>query len=83
MKQLRIPAEQAPGRSGTTAPRIRTSPGTLKRLRPRGVSVFVAGLDLLFYLQVHCFSGNFRLQALGVLLIVYWILGGLWCTRDR
>jgi hypothetical protein len=47
------------------------------------VSVFVAGLDLLFYLQVHCFSGNFRLQALGVLLIVYWILGGLWCTRDR
>jgi hypothetical protein len=59
------------------------SPAHIKQLRPCGASVFVAGLDLLFYLQIHWFSGNFRLQALGVVLIVYWILGRLWCTRDR
>ena len=46
-------------------------------------TAFVAGLELWYYAQFHWFSGNFRLQALGVVLLVYWILGALFRMRDR
>jgi hypothetical protein len=45
--------------------------------------VFVAGLELWYYLQFHCFSGSFRLQALGVVLLIYWLLGTLFMMRER
>jgi hypothetical protein len=51
--------------------------------RRNGATVFVAGLELWYCVQVHCFSGNFRLQALGVVLLAYWILGALFMTRER
>ena len=42
-----------------------------------GLRVFVVGVDLWYHLQTHWFRGNFRLQAVGVVLLVYWVLGCL------
>ena len=51
---------------------------------PLGLRVFVIGLELWYHLQTYWFHGNFRLQALGVLLLVYWALGCLVVfTRGR
>jgi len=51
---------------------------------PKGLRVFVIGLDLWYYLQTHWFSGNFRLQAVGVVLLLYWVLGRLvFLTREK
>jgi hypothetical protein len=65
------------------APGNQKSLRTLQRFRLSGASVFVAGLEVWYYLQLHCFSGKFRLQSLGVVLLVYWILGALFLTRER
>ena len=51
---------------------------------PIGLRVFVIGLELWYHLQTYWFSGNFRLQALGVLLLLYWALGCLVVfTREK
>ena len=50
---------------------------------PTGLRLFVGGLELWFYIQTHWLASSFRLQAFGVLLLVYWIVGALWCLRDR
>ena len=51
---------------------------------PLGLRVFVIGLELWYHLQTYWFHGNFRLQALGVLLLVYWALGCLVVfTREK
>jgi hypothetical protein len=51
---------------------------------PTGLRVFVIGLDLWYHLQTHWFSGNFRLQAVGVVLLLYWVLGCLVVfTREK
>jgi hypothetical protein len=51
---------------------------------PMGLRVFVIGLDLWYYLQTHWFSGSFRLQAVGVVLLLYWVLGCLVVfTREK
>jgi hypothetical protein len=51
---------------------------------PFGRRVFVIGLELWYHLQTHWFSGNFLLQAVGVVLLVYWVLGCLVVfTRKR
>jgi hypothetical protein len=50
---------------------------------PSGLNLFFGGLELWIYAQVWFFSGSFRLQAFGFVLLAYWILGALWCTRDR
>jgi hypothetical protein len=44
---------------------------------PIGLRVFVIGLELWYQLQTHWFSGNFRLQAVGAVLLLYWVLGCL------
>jgi hypothetical protein len=50
---------------------------------PIGLRVFVVGLELWYHLQTYWFSGNFRLQAAGVLLL-YWALGCLVVfTREK
>ena len=78
------PAEpEALRRSRGTAPGIGTPPPTRKRFRIHGPTVFLAGLELWYYVQFYGFSGSFRLQALGVLLLAYWILGALFMTRTR
>ena len=59
------------------------TPALTGKLRPTGVSLFLGGLELWFYMQIHWLSSGFRLQAFGILLLVYWILGALWCLRDR
>jgi hypothetical protein len=46
------------------------------------MKLFLLGLEFWCYLQFHCFSGSFRLQAVGALLLAYWILGALFMTRD-
>jgi hypothetical protein len=38
---------------------------------------FVVGLAVWYHAEFHWFSGNFRLQALGVVLLIYWIFGCL------
>jgi hypothetical protein len=49
-----------------------------------GLRVFVIGVELCYYLQTHWFSGNFRLQAVGGVLLVYWVLGCLVAfARDK
>ena len=50
---------------------------------PTGLRLFVGGLELWCYIQTHWLASSFRLQAFGVLLLVYWIVGALWCLRDR
>jgi hypothetical protein len=51
---------------------------------PLGLRVLVIGLELWCYLQMHSFSGNFRLQAVGVVLLLYWVLGCLVVfTREK
>jgi hypothetical protein len=55
----------------------------LRDLRPSGVKLFIGGPELWIYAQVWFFSSSFRLQAFGFVLLAYWILGALWCTRDR
>jgi hypothetical protein len=51
---------------------------------PIGLRVFVIGLELWYQLQTHWFSGNFRLQAVGVVLLLYWVLGCLVVfTREK
>ena len=46
--------------------------------------VVVIGVELWYYLQTHWFSGNFRLQAVGGVLLLYWVLGCLVVfTRDK
>jgi hypothetical protein len=44
---------------------------------PPGLRVFVIGLELWYQLQTRWFSGNFRLQAVGAVLLLYWVLGCL------
>jgi hypothetical protein len=63
--------------------RVDSYPKYGQGFRPTGASPFIGGLELWFYVQVHWFSGSFRLQAFGVVLLVYWILGAMWYTRDR
>ncbi len=49
-----------------------------------GLRVLVIGVELWYHLQTHWFSGNFRLQAVGVVLLLYWVLGCLVVfTRDK
>jgi hypothetical protein len=36
-----------------------------------------------YYAQFYWFTGNFRLQAVGIVLLIYWVLGGLFMTRQR
>ena len=49
-----------------------------------GLRVFVIGVELWYYLQTHWFSGSFRLQAMGGVLLVYWVLGCLVAlTQDK
>jgi hypothetical protein len=43
---------------------------------PIGLRVFVIGLELWYQLQTHWFT-NFRLQAVGAVLLLYWVLGCL------
>jgi hypothetical protein len=43
----------------------------------------MAGLGLWYCAQFHWFTGNFRLQAIGIVLLIYWVLGGLFMTRQR
>jgi hypothetical protein len=51
---------------------------------PFGLRVFVMGLGLWCHLQMHWFSGSFRLQAVGVVLLLYWVLGCLVVyTREK
>jgi hypothetical protein len=51
---------------------------------PIGLRVFVIGLELWYHLQMHWFSGNFRLQAVGIVLLLYWSLGCLVVfTREK
>jgi hypothetical protein len=44
---------------------------------PIGLRVFVIGLELWYHLHTRWFSGNFRFQAVGVVLLLYWSLGCL------
>ena len=49
-----------------------------------GLRVLVMGVGLWYHLQTHWFGGNFRLQAVGVVLLVYWVLGCLVAfTREK
>ena len=51
---------------------------------PLGLRVFVIGLELWYHLQTHWFRDSFRLQATGVVLLLYWVLGCLVVfTRDK
>lgn len=51
---------------------------------PIGLRVFVIGLEVWYHLQTQWFSGNFRLQAVGVVLLLYWVLGCLVVfTREK
>jgi hypothetical protein len=45
------------------------SPTTGKRFPIHGATVFVAGLEVWYCVQFHWFSGNSRLQALGVVCL--------------
>jgi hypothetical protein len=77
-----IPASPCPEEEGPL-----TSPASQTRQRVRtfhlsGTKLFLLGLEFWCYLQFHWFSGNFRLQAVGLLLLSYWILGALFMTRE-
>jgi hypothetical protein len=49
-----------------------------------GLRVLVIGVELWYHLQTHWFSGNFRLRAVGVVLLLYWVLGCLAAfARDK
>jgi hypothetical protein len=51
---------------------------------PLGLRVFVIGLELWYHLQTYWFRGNFRLQAAGIVLLLYWVLGCLVVfTREK
>jgi hypothetical protein len=51
---------------------------------PIGLRVLVIGVELWYPLQTHWFSGNVRLQAVGVVLLFYWVLGCLVVfTREK
>jgi hypothetical protein len=54
----------------------------VRRFRLSGTKLFLLGLELWCYLQFHWFSGSFRLQAVGAVLLAYWILGALFMTRE-
>src|SRR5262249_28926776 len=41
------------------------------------------GVELWYAAQIYWFSRSFRWQAFGVVLLIYWILGAMWCVRDR
>ena len=81
-KQPSFPDQEALDRTHGVAPGIWESPAAMRRFRLRGPSLFLAGLEFWYFAQLHWFSGSFRLQALGVLLLIYWILAGLFMTRQ-
>jgi hypothetical protein len=55
---------------------------TIRQFRPSVACVFIGGLELWYHAQIYWFRCSFRWQAFGVLLLIYWVLGALWCTRD-
>jgi hypothetical protein len=81
MSRSHFPEKEA--RHGLRSTATRRLVKTLRGFRPSGPGLFVGGLELWFYAQVHWFSSSFRLQAVGVAVLVYWILGALWCMGDR
>jgi hypothetical protein len=63
---------------------VRHWPQGFQMILPTGLRVFVIGLNVWYHLQTQWFSGNFRLQAVGVVLLLYWVLGCLVVfTRGR
>jgi hypothetical protein len=82
MKQPEAPDNDVLSRAQRSTPDIRRLLLAVRRFRLHGPRLFVAGLELWYLAQVHWFSSSFRLQALGVTLLAYWILVALWCMRD-
>jgi hypothetical protein len=87
MCQSWVLEQRTPDGLPATAPGTGFSTGwwvkTIRQFRPTGACLFVGGLEGWYQAQIYWFSGSFRWQALGVLLLIYWILGALWCMRDR
>ena len=79
--QLAFPDQETLEQILMIEPRILES-AAARKFRFHGPSLFIGGFELWCYIQLHWFSGSFRLQALGVVLLIYWILGGLFMTRQ-
>jgi hypothetical protein len=76
-----FPDQECTDRLQFSSPAIQTRQ-RLRRFRLSGTKLFLLGIEFWCYLQFHWFSGSFRWQAVGAVLLAYWILGALFMTRE-
>jgi hypothetical protein len=83
MSRSQLPTKEAPHGLSAVEPEVPRWRKFRSRFRPSGANLFVAGVELWYAAQIFWFSRSFRWQAFGVVLLIYWILGAMWCARDR